>query len=311
MQVKRWGWRLSVALSVLFLIMALWWSNTPVSPPALAAAVRAAGAHGWTLRWALAQATPAERPDLAFLIMHMPTRDRRTLSAGYLLENVRCAQAALRMVPWADRVPPAIYREYLLPYAAATEPRERWRAGFAARFQPLVQQCRRPGEAALLLNRTIYTQLGVRYHPTRARRPDQGPLESTVVRYASCTGLSILLVDACRAVGVPARLVGVAHWTGMPGNHTWVEVWDDGWHCLGAAEGAGLDQGWFTTRAGKADLTDLARHVYAATFTRGATYFPLAWDPANTDVGAVDVTAMYRTRFGSISPSRYNTPTHQ
>ena len=41
---------------------------------------------------------------------------------------------------------------------------------------------------------------------------------------ATCTGLSIMLVEACRAVGIPARVAGIASWPGRGGNHTWVEV---------------------------------------------------------------------------------------
>ena len=71
---------------------------------------------------------------------------------------------------------------------------------------------------------------------------------------ATCTGLSIMLVEACRAVGVPARMAGIASWPGRGGNHTWVEVWDDGWHFVGAAEpdAKGLDHAWFVGDAAKA-----------------------------------------------------------
>ena len=34
---------------------------------------------------------------------------------------------------------------------------------------------------------------------------------------ATCTGLSILLVDACRSVGVPARIAGTPLWS----NNSW------------------------------------------------------------------------------------------
>jgi transglutaminase-like putative cysteine protease len=39
----------------------------------------------------------------------------------------------------------------------------------------------------------------------------------------------VLVVDACRAVGIPARVAGVPAWTGSRGNHTWAEVWDGSW----------------------------------------------------------------------------------
>merc|ERR1711862_699566 len=45
--------------------------------------------------------------------------------------------------------------------------------------------------------------------------------------YASCTGVSIMLVDALRSVGIPARIAGTPAWHGNAsiGNHNWVEVW--------------------------------------------------------------------------------------
>ena len=48
-----------------------------------------------------------------------------------------------------------------------------------------------------------------------------------------------MVIDACRAVGVPARFVGTPLWADKSGNHSWVEVWDKGWHFTGAAEPAG------------------------------------------------------------------------
>ena len=66
-------------------------------------------------------------------------------------------------------------------------------------------------------------------------------LESMETGLASCTGLSILLIDACRSVGVPARFVGTPLWADGSGNHSWVEIWDGGWHFVGAAEPAGLE----------------------------------------------------------------------
>ena len=45
---------------------------------------------------------------------------------------------------------------------------------------------------------------------------------------ASCTGLSVLLVDALRAAGIPARFAGTPAWHDDRGNHSWVEVWIGG-----------------------------------------------------------------------------------
>ena len=67
-----------------------------------------------------------------------------------------------------------------------------------------------------------FGQLSVKYSTAR-KRANQSPKESIEQGLASCTGLSILLADACRSVGVPARLAGIPSWKNKNGNHTWVE----------------------------------------------------------------------------------------
>ena len=124
---------------------------------------------------------------------------------------------------------------------------------------------------------------------------------------ASCTGLSVLLVDACRAVGVPARLVGTPLWSDNSGNHTWVEIWDNGWHFTGACEPTGnaLDQGWFIDRASKAIRDDRRHAIYAVTFRRNGQNFPMVWARDNSDVFAVNVTDRY-TAITSPIPEKHS-----
>ena len=94
---------------------------------------------------------------------------------------------------------------------------------------------RRPARRPQMLNRSVFPKLKVSYS-TQRKKPHQSPSESIEQGKASCTGLSIILSDACRSVGIPARLVGTPLWTNNSGNHTWVEIWDDGWHFTGACE---------------------------------------------------------------------------
>ena len=108
--------------------------------------------------------------------------------------------------------------------------------------------------------------------------------------YASCTGLSILLTDALRSVGIPARIAAIALWPDESGNHTWVEIWDGQWHYIGAAEPTPLDHTWFTEKASHTD----ARHpIYASSFKRTSLSFPMPWAPGLKFVPAVDVTERY------------------
>ena len=193
----------------------------------------------------------------------------------------------------------------MLPYASLTEEREPWRKGLREKCTPLVAGCKTPGEAAQRLNEKIYPLFKVRYSTGR-KRPDQSPRETMGSGIATCTGLSILLVDACRAVGVPARVAGTPMWANMRGNHTWVEVWDQGWHFVGAAEPdpKGLDRGWFIHDAAEAQAQVPEHAIYASSFRRSEVHFPLVWAPGDTSVNAVNVTDRYAAKVAPTAPDR-------
>lgn len=268
----------------------------------LATALRFAGDNRPELEKALKTSEGNPRTDIEFLIANMPLRDLRKLDAEFLLENVAYARKALAEAPWKERIDTALYRDYILPYANLSEKRDPWRKPFHRRLKSMIEGIDNPGEAAIKLNGAIYDHFNVHYHATKRPHPDQSPSESIKASYASCTGLSILLVDACRAVGIPARIAGVAQWTGSPGNHTWVEVWDGAWHCIGAAESKALDEVWFGPGTAKADSTDPLRRIYAVKFSRDTLRFPMVWNPYANDVPAEDVTDRYKQLFGKPAP---------
>lgn len=243
---------------------------------------------------ALKKVPAKQREGMQFLLDNMPAPDRESLLAEYLLNNVALAYKGLAAAPWAKQIPPDIFLNDILPYAVASEIREPWRAPMHKLCAPLVKGCRTPGAAALALNQKLFGLVKVRYSTERSKA-DQNPSESMQSGLASCTGLSILLVDACRSVGVPARLAGTPLWTNLRGNHSWVEIWDDGWHFVGAAEpdAAGLDHGWFVADAATA-LRDQPMHaIYATSFQKTGVVFPLVWAPEIDWVNAVNVTDRY------------------
>ena len=45
------------------------------------------------------------------------------------------------------------------------------------------------------------------------------PMSTLLYGYASCTGVSILFVDALRTIGIPARVVGTPAWHGVRNPH--------------------------------------------------------------------------------------------
>lgn len=230
-----------------------------------------------------------------YLIAGMPERDRRELSAGFLLENLRLALEAREAFPWARAVPEEVFFNDVLPYASLDETREAWRQDFREMAGKLVADCHTGTEAAQALNKGFFDLVDVHYNTGR-KRPNQSPSESMKLNMATCTGLSIILVDACRSVGLPARIVGTPLWTNKRGNHTWVEIWADGaWHYTGADEynPNGLDRGWFTRDAANAIEEDWRHAIWATTWKRTGDHFPMVWDLDNKAVGAVNVTSRY------------------
>ncbi len=270
-----------------------WW------PAPVDAALALAGDNRKELDQALGKVPEAQREAMGFLIANMPETDLRSLKADFLLSHVARSTEAFESAPWAKDVPRDIFLNDVLPYASLNETRDDWHAKLREISMPLVKDSKTPGDAAQALNRKIFGIVKVKYSTLR-KRADQSPLQSMDSGLATCSGLSILLVDACRSVGVPARVVGTPMWTNMRGNHTWVEVWDNGWHFTGAAEPDknGLDRGWFAGDASKAkEKGDVPMHgIYASSFKKTGLSFPLVWAPHLDWVSAVNVTDRYTAR---------------
>jgi predicted esterase len=230
-----------------------------------------------------------------FLVDNMPANDRAGLSSEFLMENLSLALEARTNFPWAASVPERMFFNDVLPYASLDEPRDPWRADFYPMASNIVRGCKTATEAAQALNRELFKQVNVHYNLAR-KRNNQSPKESIEQGKATCTGLAIILVDACRAVGVPARIAGVPEWAQKEGNHTWVEIWDGAWFFTGADEydKDGLNRGWFNSDAAKTvRSTNSLNQIYATSWRRTGEYFPLAWDLASRDVPAVNVSARY------------------
>ncbi len=235
-----------------------------------------------------------QRKGMAFLIENMPDADLTSLKADFLLTNVDLAYKARKETPWGKDVPEEIFLNDVLPYANVDETRDAWRKEFYDLCMPIVKDCKTPTEAVQKLNKELFKKLKLGYS-TQRKAPNQSPKESIESGKASCTGLSIVLSDAARAVGIPARLVGTPLWADKRGNHTWVEIWDKGWHFTGACEPDpnGLDRGWFVGAAAQAKK-DVPEHaIYAASFKKGKPHFPLVWATGNKDVPAENVTDRY------------------
>ncbi len=274
-----------------------WW------PATVEVALAGSAANRAELAKALAEVPEAQREGMQFLIENMPAQDLTSLKADYLLENTKLAYEAFNASPWAAQVPKDIFLNDVLPYASLNEVRDNWRKRVREIAAPMIVGCKTPGEAAHALNKKLFGEVKVKYS-TKRKKPDQSALETMESGLATCSGLSILLVDACRAVGIPARVAGTPMWSNMRGNHTWVEVWDNGWHYAGAAEpdSKGLDHGWFAGDASKAQKDKPEHAIYASSFKKTDTPFPLVWDLSIEWVPSVNVTDRYLPATPAAAP---------
>ena len=166
-----------------------WWND------AVEAALAQAGPNRPELLSALQQAPQDDRVAVAFLVENMPLRDLQNLTADFLLTQVEQAAEIQAGTPW--EMPESLYLNYVLPYANVDEPREPWRQQLNQICKPLIENCQTPAETAQRLNEQLFGKIQVRYS-TQRKRANQAPSESMEQGLASCTGLSILLVDACR-----------------------------------------------------------------------------------------------------------------
>ena len=259
--------------------------------------IATAGDNAKELKKALKEVPRNEREGMAFLISYMPERDAKSLSAELLLENVEYAYKARAEFPWAKEVPDSVFLNDVVAYANLNENRESWRKDFYERFKKYVAPCKTMREAIDSVNKNVRDELLVDYN-TKREKPDQAPYESMRQHMASCSGLSILLTDAFRAVGIPSRVAGTPAWHDDRGNHNWNEVWIDGqWRFTEYYPSGDLDQSWFLTDAGKAIKEDVRKAIYAASFKPTGCYFPLVWDENIRYVHAENVTDRYTSLY--------------
>ena len=228
----------------------------------------AAGKNGQELSAFVSRASEKHgdigRRAAAFLVSGMPEYDLKVLKSDFLMENLGFAMKAREEFPWCKDLPEEVFFNDVVPYASLDETREAWRARFYEQCRGMVKDCRTTTEAVQAINKNFFNLIKVHYNTGR-KAPNQSPSESIKLGKATCTGLSIILVDACRSVGVPARVAGTPLWSNKRGNHTWTEIYDSGkWHA-----------------------------IWATSWKRTEHHFPMVWDLENREVPAVNVTGRY------------------
>eukprot|EP00587_Corethron_hystrix_P008553 CAMPEP_0113318216 /NCGR_PEP_ID=MMETSP0010_2-20120614/12856_1 /TAXON_ID=216773 ORGANISM="Corethron hystrix, Strain 308" /NCGR_SAMPLE_ID=MMETSP0010_2 /ASSEMBLY_ACC=CAM_ASM_000155 /LENGTH=309 /DNA_ID=CAMNT_0000175439 /DNA_START=117 /DNA_END=1046 /DNA_ORIENTATION=+ /assembly_acc=CAM_ASM_000155 len=236
------------------------------------------------------------------------------LSNGIVGPTISFTLDAKQKYPWTSHVPKDIYFEYVASFCSVNEPRNNWRPLFHAVVEKIVQELTSgTGSKGGTPNveqvvRAVNQNIWDRFHTEKEIFFQSGqtpliydPMSILAYGYASCTGLSIFLVDALRAAGIPARLAGTPAWNGEEenGNHTWIEFFgsDSNWHIMESKPASGQDdkdlldpcQWWFCNHERVSGTS-----FYAARLDRSLgndNVFPLAWDMGNHDVIGEDRTS--------------------
>ncbi len=231
-----------------------------------------AGDNSSELLKAIEEAAKPQKEGMAFLISYMPERDLVSLTADFLQENLEYAYLARDKYPWCSELPDSIFFNEVLPYANITETRDPWRKDFYERFSKYVNDKDNIIDAIFAIADTINDEVQVEYNTLRSK-VDSSPKEAMAEHMATCTGLSILLTDAFRSVGIPSRLAGTAMWTNFRGNHTWSEVWvDEKWQFIEYYPDS-LNKSWFLADAGKADPKNPMHWIYAVSYKPTGQYY--------------------------------------
>lgn len=240
---------------------------------------------------ALNSVPASQKEAMAYLISYMPDYDLTTISSGLLTDNVTYAYIAREKYDWCRELPDSVFFNEVLPYHNVTEERDNWRKEFYERFSPYVDECSDIRDAVYAINKNVREELQVEYS-TQRRVSDQGPFESMETKIASCTGLTILLNDAFRSVGIPCRFAGTPNWFDNRGNHSWNEVLIDGEWYFTEYYMDDLNKTWFVTDAAKATAGSVDNGIFAISYKPTGNLFPMVWDEAKP-VNAIEVTPRY------------------
>lgn len=227
-----------------------------------------------------------------------------------------------KQLPYAKQVSRDMFLSYVLPYAHFDEPRDDWRPRMYQTLLPLVKDKKTLQEAAEALFPAWWQQFGKTLMFKGDETPQEmAPFSQTFEKgYASCTGMSIFLADCMRAVGIPARIVGVNAWNRPEkGNHNWVEVWmGDHWNFIDAIPlgpvGGSVkwNQTWFNDQAKKQVSSGDYAIMSPLWGPKATSVYKMPWKPEEKEkqvvpaidsetVPAIDVTANYAGTMLSLS----------
>lgn len=253
-----------------------------------------------------------------YLKQWRPKEDRVT--EAFFRSN---AEYALKTqdLPFTKQVSKSMFLQYVLPYSHFDEARDSWRPHMYEMLRSTVKDKETLEDASKAILANWANAFGKPLEFKSNMTPQvMAPLTETLKKgYASCTGMSIFLADCLRAVGIPARVVGVAEWNRPDGgNHNWVEIWmGDHWNYVDADPGmtsVTWNHTWFTEQAKLQSSVPKSHAIMASLWGPDASsVYTMSWRTPPQFVPGIDLTANYAplnaTSYRSSAESAYFMPT--
>jgi len=171
-----------------------------------------------------------------FLIGTMPFSDLISIKADYLLEHIHYTSLARDKYRWMQQIPEDVFLAYVLPFRMSSEPIVSHRKYFFEQLDPLINNNATIFEASYQANLWLGGERAgararVHFAPGEAR--NKSPFGTLLSGQGRCGELTIIVVAALRAVGIPARSVFTPYWVKCENNHAWTEIWAEGkWYAL-------------------------------------------------------------------------------
>lgn len=252
-------------------------------------ALKAAGENAGQLTRAIRAIDLEKRRALAFLLANMPERDLKSLSADFLISNINYAFKARSALPHNKNIPEDIFLNYILPYSVLNEKRDNWRPLFYDMFNAIARMSPTNEETIMNLDREVFSTFQLCFLNVDIYSSMCSPFESIQRGSASCLELAIIFIDACRALGIPARLAIIPQWAHMKLGHSWPEVYVNGqWYSFDCFDPSRIGEAWERRRASETDTSKAKHRIYAVSFKKTGIQMTF-WK----NISFVDITESY------------------
>jgi len=140
----------------------------------------------------------------------MPNSDLATITSVELIDNVKCAYAINRRVPWCLKTDSRLFLDCVLPIRIVCESSSNYRRTLSQLVFPKINKCQNVRDAVVAAMSTLNNIVrdDHLYGSFPYEYPVMGGLEYAqgTVGY-SCRGRSLRAVAILRSIGIPARVV--------------------------------------------------------------------------------------------------------